>query len=53
MTNGPMLVAHFGDGVLRVKNVVVGIVGTVVKDPAADQVTRQEYLQTVVRERAG
>ena len=51
MTNGLALAAHFGDGVLRAEDVAAGIVGAVVKDPVADQVIWQEYLQTVVRER--
>ena len=51
VTNGLALAAHFGDGVLRAEDVAAGIVGAVVKDPVADQVIWQEYLQTVVRER--
>ena len=53
VTNGLALAAHFGDGVLRAEDVAAGIVGAVVKDPVADQVIWQEYLQTVVRERSG
>jgi len=53
VTNGLAMSAHFGDGVLRAEDVAAGIVGAVVKDPVADQVIWQEYLQTVVRERAG
>ena len=53
VTNGLALAAHFGDGVLRADDVAAGIVGAVVKDPVADQVIWQEYLQTVVRERTG
>ena len=52
VTNGLALAAHFGDGVLRAEYVAAGIVGAGVKDPVADQVIWQEYLQTVVRERA-
>ena len=48
---GMALAAHFGDGVLRAEDVAAGIVGAVVKDPVADHVIWQEYLQTVVRER--
>ncbi len=51
VTNGLALAAHFGDGVLRAEDVAAGIVGAVVKDPVADHVIWQEYLQTVVRER--
>ena len=53
VTSGLALAAHFGDGVLRAEDVAAGIVGAVVKDPVADEVIWQEYLQTVVRERRG
>ncbi|MFF4602062.1 AAA family ATPase [Streptomyces sp. NPDC001339] len=53
VTNGLALAAHFGDGVLRAGDVAAGILGAVVRDPAADRVVWQEYLETVVRERDG
>ncbi|MFD8389725.1 AAA family ATPase [Streptomyces sp. NPDC059680] len=53
VTNGLALSAHFGDGVLRPGDVAAGILGAVVRDPAADRVVWQEYLETVVREREG
>ncbi|MFF7971716.1 AAA family ATPase [Streptomyces sp. NPDC007905] len=53
LTNGLALAAHFGDGVLRPADVAAGILGAVVRDPAADRVIWQEYLETVVRERDG
>ena len=53
VTNGLALAAHFGDGVLRAADVAAGIVGAVVKDPTADGVVWQEYLETVIRERDG
>jgi MoxR-like ATPase len=53
VTNGIALAAHFGDGVLRPADVAAGIVGAVVKDPSADGVVWQEYLETVIRERDG
>jgi MoxR-like ATPase len=53
VTNGMALAAHFGDRVLRPVDVAAGIVGSVVKDPVADQVVWREYLETVVRERDG
>lgn len=53
VTNGLALSAHFGDGVLRPGDVAAGILGAVVRDPAADRVVWQEYLETVVRERDG
>ncbi|NNG20920.1 AAA family ATPase [Naumannella sp. ID2617S] len=53
VTNGLALAAHFGDGVLRAGDVASGIVGSVVKDPVADSVAWQEYLETVVRRRDG
>ncbi|MFE0189044.1 AAA family ATPase [Streptomyces sp. NPDC058989] len=53
VTNGLALATHFGDGVLRAGDVAAGILGAVVRDPAADRVVWQEYLETVVRERDG
>lgn len=53
VTNGLALAAHFGDGVLRPGDVAAGILGAVVRDPAADRVIWQEYVETVVRERDG
>jgi MoxR-like ATPase len=53
VTNGLALAAHFGDGVLRASDVAAGILGAVVRDPAADRVVWQEYLEAVVRERDG
>ena len=53
MASGLALAAHFGDGTLRADDVAAGIVGAVVKDPTHDQVAWREYLETVVRDRAG
>jgi MoxR-like ATPase len=53
VTNGLALATHFGDGVLRAGDVAAGILGAVVRDPAADRLIWQEYLETVVRERDG
>ncbi|MFC3232536.1 ATPase [Streptomyces nitrosporeus] len=53
VTGGLALAAHFGDGVLRPGDVAAGIHGAVVRDPAADRLVWQEYLETVVRERDG
>ncbi|MBQ0828599.1 ATP-binding protein [Streptomyces tagetis] len=51
VTGGLALAAHFGDGVLRAGDIAAGLLGAVVRDPAADRVVWQEYLETVVRER--
>ncbi|WP_374492789.1 AAA family ATPase [Streptomyces sp. ICN903] len=53
VTGGLSLAAHFGDGVLRADDVAAGVLGAVVRDPAADRVVWQEYLEAVVREREG
>lgn len=53
VTNGLVLAAHFGDGVLRAPDVAAGLVGAVVGDPGQDEVVWREYLETVVREREG
>ena len=51
VTGGLALSAHFGDGVLRSTDIAAGILGSVVKDPVADRVVWNEYLEAVVRER--
>lgn len=51
MTNGIALATHFGDGVVRAGDVAAGLHGAVVKDPVADRLVWQEYLEAVVRER--
>jgi MoxR-like ATPase len=53
VTNGVALAAHFGDGVLRPSDVAAGILGSVIQDPITDTVAWMEYLEAVVRERAG
>ncbi len=53
VTNGLVLAAHFGDGELRAGDVAAGLTGAVVQDPVQDRVVWREYLETVVRERAG
>src|SRR5215472_17511888 len=53
VTNGIALAAHFGDGVLRPADMAAGIIGAVVKDPVTDAAVWSEYLEAVVRERAG
>ena len=51
INSGQALAAHFGDGKLRPKDIVAGILGAVMKDPAQDQQIWQEYLETIVKER--
>ncbi|MCF4139976.1 AAA family ATPase [Streptomyces sp. Tue 6430] len=53
VTGGLALATHFGDGVLRPADVAAGLLGAVVRDPAADRVVWREYLEAVVRERDG
>ena len=53
MTNGLSLAAHFGGGELGASDVAAGLVGAVVKDPVQDALVWQEYLETVMRKRAG
>lgn len=53
ITHGMSLAAHFGDGVLRGADLAAGMVGAIVKDPIQDRVVMLEYLETVVKERAG
>ena len=47
------LAVHFGDGSLAVGDLASGITGAVIKDPLHDAVAWREYLETVVRDRAG
>ena len=53
VTSGLSLSGHFGDGSLQAADIASGIVGTVVKDPVHDRIVWQEYLETVVKSRAG
>ena len=53
ITSGMALSAHFGNGRLTPDDVAAGIVGAVIKDPVADRVAWDEYLEVVVRERPG
>ena len=53
VVGGLALSAHFGDGRLGASDVAGGILGAVVKDPTADLVAWREYLEGVVRDRAG
>ncbi len=51
--NGQALATHFGDGVLKAKDLAAGLTGAVVKDPVQDKAAWEEYLQIVMRERNG
>ena len=53
VTGGIALAAHFGDGTLQPGDMAAGILGAVIKDPAADPVIWREYLETVARHREG
>jgi MoxR-like ATPase len=52
INSGMALAGHFGDGVLRPHDMASGLIGAVVKDPVQDSVVWNEYLETVVKERA-
>jgi len=45
--------AHFGNGEMTAESLAPNLVGAVVKDPVQDMVALQEYLESVVRTRAG
>ncbi|RYG32647.1 ATPase [bacterium] len=53
LNNGMALAAHFGDGRVGADEIAAGLTGAVMKDPAADLVIWKEYLETVVKDRAG
>jgi MoxR-like ATPase len=52
INSGLALAGHFGDGVLRAHDMASGLIGAVVKDPVQDAVVWNEYLETVMKERA-
>ncbi|MEM8726691.1 MAG: ATPase, partial [Pseudomonadota bacterium] len=45
--------AHFGDGAIDAQAMAANLVGAIVKDPVADTLALQEYLENVVRKRKG
>ena len=51
--SGLALATHFGNGRLGAADLAAGVVGAVVKDPVHDLVAWREYLEVVVRDRAG
>jgi MoxR-like ATPase len=53
VNQGLSLAAHFGSGRLDARDLASSLVGTVVRDPVADRVVWDEYLETVVKERSG
>jgi MoxR-like ATPase len=53
MSSGLALAAYYGDGALKAADLGAGITGAIVRDPVQDKIVWQEYLQTVVKERAG
>ena len=53
MNQGVALAAHFGGGKLGARDLASSLVGTVVRDPVADKVVWDEYLETVVKDRKG
>lgn len=53
INSGQALAAHFGDGLLKAPDLAASITGAVVKDPSQDKVAWVEYLETVVKNRAG
>lgn len=53
ITSGMALSAHFGSGRLTPDDVAGSIIGAVIKDPVADRVAWNEYLEVVARERPG
>jgi len=53
LTQGIAMAVHYGDGMLRAADLAPGLAGAVVKEPEADRLVLQEYLETVVKERGG
>jgi MoxR-like ATPase len=53
INQGLSLAGHFGKGRLSAEDIASALVGTVVRDPTADAVVWDEYLETIVKERKG
>lgn len=53
VNNGLALATHFGDGRLTASDLADSLTGAVVKDPVQDTQIWKEYLETVVKRRAG
>lgn len=53
VTSGLAMAAFYGDGALSANDLASSLTGAIVKDPIADRLVWQEYLQTVVKERDG
>ncbi|MER2556499.1 MAG: AAA family ATPase [Candidatus Competibacter denitrificans] len=51
INSGMALAGHFGDGVLRARDIAASLVGAIVKDPVQDAVVWREYQETVMKER--
>jgi MoxR-like ATPase len=51
INSGQALAAHFGDGMLKARDLAAGIVGSIIKDPSQDGEIWKEYLETVIKER--
>lgn len=45
--------AHFGAGVIDAQALAPALIGAILKDPVQDRVVLQEYLETVLKSRAG
>lgn len=53
LNSGLAMAGYYGDGVLHASDLASALTGAVIKDPVQDQVVWKEYLQTVIKERAG
>ncbi|GAC1637387.1 MAG: AAA family ATPase [Chloroflexota bacterium] len=53
VNGGLAMAAYYGDGVMRAGDLAAGLTGSIVRDPVQDRLIWLEYLQTVVRGRAG
>jgi MoxR-like ATPase len=51
INSGQALAAHFGDGILKARDLAAGIIGAVIKDPSQDVDIWNEYAETVIKER--
>lgn len=53
LVQGVTMAGFYGDGELRASDVAPSLIGALVKEPEADRLVVQEYLQAALREREG
>jgi hypothetical protein len=52
VSSGLSLAAYFGNGQMTATDIASGLTGAVLKDPVADKIVWNEYLETVIKSRS-